>query len=530
MEQPHIMRQRITDKELTLVCSLVTKIPDYQPLEHPTENEKKFGYFQKGSNKEVPNDLHTLNQVKNYEWKILTAAHWEKVNSSNGYMGIILVNESEKLLLLAHRGMQTDSIPNIANCLNIALNRRVPIIRDALKMCTIALDFIDNRYHGFTLCHTGFSMGGFLAQITAGWCNDKFDMHNQAICYDSPGAEHAINNFEKQKDSKITRIKLKDNHSNIIIYLTSPNLVNTGKAHYGDVRQIAKWKDKNEYESTFRKLMVEKAHIVWVDNLMTGENMRFAKSTIDSHLHLFNKDFSPFNAQNNFDFFNVEIWPEAKNDFTPKADVLDNKASLPNIQPSNSSEAGALFFKHIADVSAAYYMNKISIASGMGFIESISHQIVNPAIVYSDKIFLQGVVPTKLQKKEVSEKFNDSTISFESPLSQSKKFYVDQSILSLLVSAILYARPGSNPNQDIVEVIFNDHTLANKFSLQLLKVYQIGEPGMPSEQRVVNMLSSQNDETFMVRLTADEFNKIHDDDNAFANLLSQSSSVQKKMF
>src|SRR5690242_3156845 len=91
------------------------------------------------------------------------------------------------------------------------------IVLVALKMCDIAIQIANNR--SCDLYHTGFSMGGFLAQVTATYCNHKYSKHNQAICYDPPGAFPTISQLGLHSEDN-------SNRENITIYVTCPNVVN----------------------------------------------------------------------------------------------------------------------------------------------------------------------------------------------------------------------------------------------------------------------------------------------------------------
>ncbi len=368
----------ITDKELTLACTLVGEITDYwrnhelaPPHEPLLKLRKPTDIFPA-----IPSSLTALSQLG---WKLVTASHWKEgvnINSENDYEGIILFHPQKKLILLSHRGMQLDSPANVANCLKIGKGDIPKIVDDAISMCNFALNMLTKaKYTNCRIYHTGFSMGGFLSQITASYCNHYHREHNKTICYDAPGAKLALQT-----------LGYNDNQNNIIIYLTHPNLVNTATPHYGYVRQINYFKEKNDYKSSqLKDIAVKKSLAIDANQLITGENFLLAVSTAQSHLELFK---SPFNNANNFDYSHVHSWPLARNTFVPRSQPK-NSVSAPVIKSSDSFGQAMLKMAHnIGNSYLETQVDQITYIAGVEDIGRIEHQLPNPDIQHHHEAIL----------------------------------------------------------------------------------------------------------------------------------------------
>ncbi|MBX9586020.1 MAG: DUF2974 domain-containing protein [Gammaproteobacteria bacterium] len=195
-----------------------------------------------------PNEEFDLKDLTGHTWKLHHASHWAQndlpaIGLEENYRGLILVCDALKKVILVHRGLQLTSPENLADGFSIGANKIPKIVDPALFFSKIACEFADS--HEYELTHTGFSLGGFLAQITGAQCHHEKQRHNKVICFDAPGAKKTI----KAKG-------FSDNRSNTTNYLTAPNIVNTITPHYGVVRQITAFQDKNLYLMPELQLLV----------------------------------------------------------------------------------------------------------------------------------------------------------------------------------------------------------------------------------------------------------------------------------
>ncbi len=369
----------LTDKELTLACTLVGEITDYwrnhemAPPHEPLLQLRKPAHI-------FPAIPPSLIELARFGWTLLTASHWKEggvsISSENDYEGIILFHREKRLILLCHRGMQLNSPANIANCLRIGKGNIPKIVDDSINMCELAVRLLaKEQYNDCEIYHTGFSMGGFLSQITASYCNHHYQSHNRATCYDAPGAKLAIE-----------ALGYSNNQKNIVIYLTSPNVVNTATPHYGYVRQVTHFSERNDYkDGRLRDVAVAKALAINVSQLITQENIILAGITADTHLGLFN---SPFNDNNNFDFLHVHSWPLACNTFISRYPSTDS-LKPPTFDPSDSF--GKVLMTITQDVGNKYLetqVDQITWIAGVEDISSIQHQVPNPNIQHHHEAIL----------------------------------------------------------------------------------------------------------------------------------------------
>lgn len=80
-------------------------------------------------------------------------------------------------------------------------------------------------------------------------------------------------------------------------------------------------------------------------------------------------------------------------------------------------------------------------------------------------------------------------------------------------------------NRAMVEVTFFDSKAAQSFSEQLLAQYSIGNQSVFSEPRKFTMSDIKGQKyMFTLQLSANEFNTIYHDDNAFAELVSSQNT------
>lgn len=121
-------------------------------------------------------DEIALKDLRGHMWKLHHASHWAQndlppIGLEENYRGLILFCPTLQKVLLVHRGLQLTSPENLADGLSIAANKIPKIVDPALLLSKIASEFADRHEH--ELIHTGFSLGGFLAQITGAHCHHE---------------------------------------------------------------------------------------------------------------------------------------------------------------------------------------------------------------------------------------------------------------------------------------------------------------------------------------------------------------------
>ena len=284
-----------TDSELLYACQLTLEISKYDSLA--------------SVDIETPPAMAALPGLG---WVIIGASHWEECNKidkdkENDYQGVLLINNKKKLILLAHRGMQY-TMANLAAVQKMATSQYPKIVDDALSMCDYALDKHNTDYKDYQMCHVGFSMGGFLAQVTATYCNHHHQNYNTAICFDSPGAGDIIQNKGYNNPN--------DNQRNVLTYLTSPNVVNTATPHFGYLRQIKRYEQTNSYLNNpdLHTACVRQPLELNITTNILSNAFSFAEVLLPT-LNTHNQEFLRQDLEQSdfFDYLYIKQWPLASN-------------------------------------------------------------------------------------------------------------------------------------------------------------------------------------------------------------------------
>ena len=276
----------------------------------------------------VPHKEFDLKDLDGHIWELHRASHWPHndqapIGLEENYRGLTLVCHDLKTVILVHRGLQLTSAENLADGFSIAVRKIPKIVEPALLLSKIAYEYADSQ--NYELLHTGFSLGGFLAQITGAHCHHERQRHNKVICFDAAGAKKTI----KAKG-------FSDNRANTINYVTAPNLVNTITPHYGVVRQICAFQEMNLYLMPELKPVVsDKA--VSIDSRFPEQasfdamRMLIMGTMLKSHNQSDMRDTLSNNAS--FVFKKVRSWPvsslsfensDHKKDDTPSAPLQDD--------------------------------------------------------------------------------------------------------------------------------------------------------------------------------------------------------------
>lgn len=347
----------ITDRERLLACQLVAESDPDSSVAKKELRSLGWEPFLYSDNKEYFN-----------VWQVQSFA-------KNNYRGLLLVNYRKKSFMLVHREMQPEP-QNIANCLMIGQIEKEPlIIEDALIMCAAAVRIV-NSHEGFKLYHTGFSMGGFLAQITASDCNHHLRKHNNAMAYDCPGATPFI---EMRGYA--------DNRQNVVVYLTSPNLVNTATFHYGYVRQIADYEHHIRRENIYDVSKANEFHIRLSGPSSAVFSIGVFRHTLQTHN--LNELYAVLARKRalNFDFHSVQCWPKANNSFIQGSDIPSTKIdTTSDLLKETASIAFDLLIQPYMLARINPTLQALYEKSGRSF-NQIKH-VIQPIVIYNENDIL----------------------------------------------------------------------------------------------------------------------------------------------
>jgi hypothetical protein len=91
---------------------------------------------------------------------------------------------------------------------------------------------------GYNFSTTGHSLGAWLAELSLYFCHKDFKYDKvKAVTFDSPGSKEQLDTYEPNVHNAET--KGSKNQSNIVIYLSAPNMVNVCNQHIGTVYRLA---------------------------------------------------------------------------------------------------------------------------------------------------------------------------------------------------------------------------------------------------------------------------------------------------
>lgn len=160
-------------------------------------------------------------------------ANWiieEIRDCANGYFGVIYVNNIDKQVVLAHRGLNAFSeykkeLNDInPNSFNVQKEEAFDFLKVAIKIST--------EIHG-SLSFTGYSLGGVLAELCIFYCESNPHLaqaHVNSVIFDSPGSKEIISNMQNnQYNLHVINLRKLD----CIEYVVYPNNVNTFGSHIG---------------------------------------------------------------------------------------------------------------------------------------------------------------------------------------------------------------------------------------------------------------------------------------------------------
>lgn len=190
-----------------------------------------------------PDDFEIRGELRSSGWFELKRTDSYGIDTANGYFGVAYRNVETNEVVVAHRGTNV----GIDWLVRVADDQTVPIHitgwNDVINDVVIALEGEPQQYRESTvpfilavcetlvennhrssledclssLIHTGHSLGGFLAELSA------YRNNTRAIVFDSPGAGYVI-----LADGNPGNVE-------IVNYVGPPNLVNTANPHVGQI-------------------------------------------------------------------------------------------------------------------------------------------------------------------------------------------------------------------------------------------------------------------------------------------------------
>jgi len=172
------------------------------------------------------NDYATLSfHVYNFDNTSIPEG-WTQFLSSpdnNSYFGSSYINEKNKEIIIAHRGTEPSDTGDLVSDLQLALNFVPNQYSDAITFVNTIKGYtkVGGIFEGYTKAHTGHSLGGVLAQLSAATFEEK------AATFDSTGT------LELMEELGISY-----STTDITSYVAAPNAINTTNTHIGDVVRI----------------------------------------------------------------------------------------------------------------------------------------------------------------------------------------------------------------------------------------------------------------------------------------------------
>ncbi|CAL6041059.1 Conserved_hypothetical protein [Hexamita inflata] len=195
------MQQSSENHATCMVLSKLAMVSQPDNFKQIINNQVSMSLFQSSQN--FVNELNGQKLVTSQE---LNLTHC-------GYFGIAyLVNDQ---VYIAHRGTVKNSPANLAADLLILKRQTPQFLLDEAQKYT---ESVKQSFKNHNVIHTGFSLGGYIAQQLI-----QLDADAVAVTFDAPGIK--LNNDQQLNEKCVN-------------YVTNPNDVNTCNIQAGTVRQL----------------------------------------------------------------------------------------------------------------------------------------------------------------------------------------------------------------------------------------------------------------------------------------------------
>jgi len=142
-------------------------------------------------------------------------------HSNGGYFGIAYINNTTNEVVISHRGTELSDLGDLFNDAQIGLGFVPSQYTNGAKPFEQSLQ---NELAGYQITHTGHSLGGVLAEISA------YQTQTSAVTFDSAGTKPLIENLI---DGNISTP-----YADITTFNSAPNFVNSTNDHIGNIHRI----------------------------------------------------------------------------------------------------------------------------------------------------------------------------------------------------------------------------------------------------------------------------------------------------
>lgn len=225
------------------------------------------------------NDPSTLKKNKQFDdlpgWKV-----YKTITGSNDYQGVVFKKNVDNIreLVLAHRGTDPKKIGTIKEDIQSIL--AAVTSPQELEAFTAIKELVEYaREENYHLSFTGHSLGAFLAELSVFFCHSSNEIdypETNAVVFDSPGSKRAIEELQ----SKLPEEKILTKNMDILVYVSTPNIINTLNEHYGSLYLIEPSLNQNGYWKIDPTWYTMESHSM--DNIVKYFKDNYAKSTLFS--------------------------------------------------------------------------------------------------------------------------------------------------------------------------------------------------------------------------------------------------------
>ena len=188
-------------------------------------------------------------------WKLLTTASNSSI--TNGYFGVAYWHPEYQQVVIAHRGTDIKRFGALWTDVNgVIHNHYVRQMDSASTFAHKVVEVLREIYRikgvSFQLFFTGFSTGGWLAQVTTFTTeylkkqgniflksnNEHYCYHPHTVVFNSPGCKNMLSQMKDTFDVRLDGHTITLKHLDITSYLSAPNRINTCSKHVGTVYRI----------------------------------------------------------------------------------------------------------------------------------------------------------------------------------------------------------------------------------------------------------------------------------------------------
>jgi uncharacterized protein YutD len=174
----------------------------------------------------------------------------------NGYFGAAYWHPEHQQVVIAHRGADLQNVGALWTDLKgVVLNHYVPQMESSSTFAHKVVEVLQEVYCrvgvSFQLFFTGYSLGGWLAQIntfTTEYLKREHNVflknddiqhyHPHTVVFDSPGCKMMLSQMKDTFDVRLDGRSISLKHLDITSYLSAPNRINTCNKHVGTVYRI----------------------------------------------------------------------------------------------------------------------------------------------------------------------------------------------------------------------------------------------------------------------------------------------------